>query len=123
MEQNPDRRLPLSTMQLALLISQDGGHLHSLSVAARANNLGYNPRLQASLNFYLLDINSKLRRTVKVLKDNVRGSLKDLSYSLKDTLDSEETAGLIPRLVESDDEDLEDDGIELDESRAWNKGN
>ena len=84
------------TMHLALLISQDGGHLHSLTVAARANNLGYNPRLQALLDSYLLEIHSKLRFTVEVMEDDVRGGLKDPSGSLKDTLDLEETADLMP---------------------------
>ena len=82
MEQNPDRRLPLSTMQIALLLSQDRGHIHLLSVADRANNLGYNPRLQASLDFYLLEIHSKLWSTVEVMEDDVRGGLEDLSGSL-----------------------------------------
>ena len=109
----------MSIMQLALLISQDGGHLLSLSVAARANNLGYN--LQASLDFYLLDIHSKLRRTVEVMEDDVKRGLKDMSGSLKDTLDLEETADLFPGLVDLDNEDEEDDGIKLDESCSWNK--
>ena len=48
--------------------------------------------------------------------DNVRGRLKDPSGSLKDMLDLEETTDLMPGLVDSDDDDSEDDGIELDES-------
>ena len=107
----------MSTMQLALILSQDRGHLHSLSVAARTKDLGYNTRLQASLNFSL-----KLWSTVEVMEGDVRGGLEDPSGSLKDMLDLEETADVMPGLVGSDDDDSEDDGIEVDELGAWVKG-
>ena len=69
---DPDRKLPLNTMQLALLLSQDAGHLHSLTVAARINNLGYNPNLQASLDSLLIGIHTDLRRVLEVLDADVQ---------------------------------------------------
>ena len=48
--------------------------------------------------------------------------MDELSRSVKNTLDIEETLNLIPGLVDSDDEEEKDGGIELDEFGSWDNG-
>ena len=47
---------------------------------------------------------------------------KDVTFQSSNTLDIEETLNLIPGLVDSDDEEEKDGGIELDEFGSWDNG-
>ena len=90
MEVDPDRRFPLNTMRLALLLSQDVRHLHSLTVAARINNLGYNPNLQASLDSLLIGIHTDLWRVLEVLDFDMQDVMDAQHHRLLQIPDTEE---------------------------------
>ena len=77
-------------MQLALMLSQDAGHLHILTVVARINNLGYNPNLQALLDNLLIGIHTVLRRVLEVLESDVHVFMEAQNRWLQQILETEE---------------------------------
>ena len=66
MEEDPGNRLPLNKMQLTQLLSQDMGHLHSLTLAARIHSFAYAPNLQALLDSILIGMYKDLKKILRV---------------------------------------------------------
>ena len=86
---NPDRKFPLNMMQLTLMLSQDTGHLNTLMVATRINNLGYNPNLQASLDDLIIGIHLDMHKVLKVLEADVE-VMEAKNLRLRQILDIED---------------------------------
>ena len=80
------------------LINQDSGHLHSLTVAARMQDLAYAPQMQASLEDILVAMQTDLRKVLEVFDAHVNEALDKMIAILQQTRDTDETMETISNL-------------------------
>ena len=75
MEIDLTHKILLAIQHMVGLINQDSRHSHSLTVAARMQDLAYAPQMQASLEDILVAMQTDLRKVLEVFDAHLKEAL------------------------------------------------